>query len=291
MTTIIPAFTVSERSLITPANPRGYTDIGLDPSNELAPWRDTIKACGAVFLNRAFGMHATGYRTHDRNCYGREAGLTFPLGPEWGVHYGLGDLVAEWCDEGVDVIVYCGGLESTPNARPGQDMMELYEATEIMLNSSGLPDHASVVYCFDNEGEAATVDKDGKPIRTPTMYAAGALAAWPHCRKVILEPAPRIGYPSPFMTYPSVQTMEAMSLWDRQRAAIAERSLDTKLQLCTANTVFVSGNKPNDPKLFQLTTHAARIAEAKYHATSGYCSRVALATAGIGPGEFGDVCE
>lgn len=269
MKPIIPSFTMSERgentSNITLANPRGYVkEITADPVAYFAKWQSAIKDAGAVFLLRPFGMSRDGYVTHTRNCYGGAAGKTFPLGPEWGLSVCMDEVIGQWCDGGVIVYLYCGGL-IRPAGRLAGALTELEKAAGCLRSSSGVPDHPNVRWVLDNEGEKDTAEL------TPTDYMVKALRAVGRC--VLFEPRPR-------EEQDEKDPIDYCCLWNRQRAAIADY---TGNPIGLSGLVMVGGNKP-DPRegLEQLTTPEARIAEAKWQL--GYTSgTVALATAGLTP--------
>lgn len=265
MKSIIPSYTISERGLINEGNLRGWNrDITNDSAAYFAPWQSAIKDAGAVFLLRPFGMSRDGYVTHTRNCYGGEVGKTFPFGPDHGLSYDMDEVIGDWCDDGVIVYLYCGGLELT--SQMAGALIELEAATHHVRRSSGVPDHANVRWVLDNEGEKAHDEL------TPTDYMVKALRAVG--REVLYEPRPR-------------QQQECIALseryacmWNRQRAAIAD---NTDNPICLSGLVMVGGNKP-DPRegLDQLTTPEARIAEA-HGQLELYSVTVALATAGLTP--------
>lgn len=267
MKPIIPSFTLSERSIITPTNHRGWNmDIIGDPVAYFAPWQSAIKDAGAVFLLRPFGMTATGYASHTRTCYGGEAGKTFPCGPEWGLSVCMDEVIGQWCDDNVIVYLYCGGIAKYHDMydRP---LVELIEAAKIVNTDSGVPDHPNVRWVLDNEGE-----KDPNEI-TPTDYIVRALRAVG--RDVLYEPAPRMNQ---LHKNPTVHGY--CCLWNRQRAALTDAS-DNPIE--PSDIVMVGGNKPSPQEnLAQLTTPEARIAEAMWH-ISGFEVTVALATAGLTP--------
>jgi len=224
-----------------------------------------------VFLLRPFGMSKDGYVTHTRTCYGRQAGKTFPLGPEWGMPHRMGEVIGQWCDDGVIVYLYCGGLEQPTGIMAGS-LTELEYATRRVVSSSGVPDHANVRWVLDNIGE-----KDRTEI-TPTDYMVKALRAVG--REVLFEPRPREEQDGYYW-------YNYCCLWNRQRAAIAD---NTGNPIGLSSLVMVGGNKP-DPKekLAQLTTPEARIAEARWHLdqVDYYPVTVALATAGLTPERWG----
>lgn len=262
MKSIIPSFTISERSIITPANLRGWNrDITNDSVAYFAPWQAAIKDAGAVFLLRPFGMSRDGFVTHARNCYGGEAGKTFPLGPEHRLSFNMDEVIGGWCDDGVTVYLYCGGLE-TPTQMAGA-LTELEAATHRVRRSSGVPDHINVRWIFDNEGE-----KDHDEL-TPTDYMVMALQAVG--REVLYEPRPR---------YQQDAIGRSCCLWNRQRAAFYDTSNNP---IGLSGLVMVGGNKP-DPRegLAQLTTPELRIAEARWQLDQFFVT-VALATAGLTP--------
>lgn len=263
MKPIIPSFTLSERSLITPSNPCGWNSkITAFPAAYFDDWQSAIKDAGAVFLLRPFGMSKDGYATHTRTCYGGEAGKTFPLGPEWGLSEGMNEVIGQWCDDGVIVYLYCGGL-IRPAGRLAGALTELEKAAGCLRSSSGVPDHPNVRWVLDNEGE-----KDPAEL-TPSDYMILALRAVG--RIVAYEPRPR-------EEQDEKDPIDYCCLWNRQRAAVAD---NTGNPIGLSGLVMVGGNKP-DPRegLAQLTTPEARIAEAKWQLeyTSG---TVALATAGL----------
>ena len=271
MKPIIPSFTLSERGLITDDNRRGWNaDITSDPVTHFARWQSAIKDAGAVFLLRPFGMSRDGYVTHTRNCYGGAAGKTFPLGPEWGLPEGMDEVIGQWCDDGVIVYLYCGGIESPTGPMAGP-LTELEYATRRVRSSSGVPDHSNVRWVLDNIGE-----KDPAEI-TPTDYMVKALRAVG--REVLYEPRPRVNN-GPLLHRESTYAC----LWNRQRAAWADKS-DNPIGVC--GMVMVGGNKP-DPKekLPQLDTPEKRIAEARWQLTR-FSPTVALATAGLTPERWG----
>lgn len=272
MKSIIPSFTISERSIITPANWRGWnTEITNDPVAYFAPWQSAIKDAGAVFLLRPFGMSRNGYVTHTRTCYGGAAGKTFPLGPESGLSEGVGEVIGQWCDDGVIVYLYCGGVSLTLNSDTRSPLGELLRAAEIVMECSGVPDHANVRWVLDNIGE-----KDPTEI-TPTDYMVNALRVVG--REVLFEPRPRVNNGTP-----SHRGSAYACLWNRQRAAWADKS-DNPIGLC--GMVMVGGNKPEPKeKLAQLTTPEARIAEARWQLDQNPIT-VALATAGLTPERWG----
>lgn len=265
MKPIIPSFTISERSIITPSNTRGWNSkITAFPAAYFDDWQSAIKDAGAVFLLRPFGMSKDGYVTHTRNCYGGEAGKTFPLGPEQGLSDGMDEVVGQWCDDGVIVYLYCGGIG--PRAYGlGGPLAELRDAAYIADWKSCVPDHANVRWVLDNEGE-----KDRTEI-TPTDYMVKALRAVG--REVLFEPRPREEQDGYYW-------YNYCCLWNRQRAALADNT-DNPIRLC--GMVMVGGNKPEPKeKLAQLTTPEARIAEARWQLDQNPIT-VALATAGLTP--------
>ena len=265
MKSIIPSFTLSERSLITTNNPRGWnTEIATNPVAYFDKWQSAIKDAGAVFLLRPFGMSKDGYATHTRTCYGGEAGKTFPCGPEWGLSEGMDEVIGQWCDDGVIVYLYCGGIEQ-PTGPMASPLVELEYATRRVRSSSGVSDHANVRWVLDNEGE-----KDPNEL-TPTDYMVKALRAVG--REVLFEPRPREEQDGYYW-------YNYCCLWNRQRAALADTS-DNPIGL--SGLVMVGGNKP-DPKelLDQLDTPEKRVAEARWQLAQ--CpGTVALATAGLTP--------
>ena len=267
MKSIIPSFTMSERSIITPANHRGWnTEITNDPVAYFAKWQSVIKDAGAVFLLRPFGMSKDGYVTHTRTCYGRQAGKTFPLGPEWGMPHRMGEVIGQWCDDGVIVYLYCGGLEQPTGIMAGS-LTELEYATRRVVSSSGVPDHANVRWVLDNEGE-----KDPTEI-TPTDYMVKALRAVG--RIVAYEPAPRMNQ---LHEHPTAHGY--CCLWNRQRALLTDTS-DNPIE--PSDIVMVGGNKPDQREgLAQLTTPEARIEEARWQIAQSVVT-VALATSGLTP--------
>ena len=265
MKSIIPSFTLSERSLITTNNPRGWnTEIATNPVAYFDKWQSAIKDAGAVFLLRPFGMSKDGYATHTRTCYGGEAGKTFPCGPEWGLSEGMDEVIGQWCDDGVIVYLYCGGL-IRPAGRLAGALTELEKAAGCLRSSSGVPDHPNVRWIIDNIGEKAHDET------TPTDYMVDALRAVG--RYVLFEPRPR-------EEWTNYDPEEYCCLWNRQRAALADTS-DNPIGL--SGLVMVGGNKP-DPKelLDQLDTPEKRVAEAKWQLDQ-YPITVALATAGLTP--------
>lgn len=272
MNPIIPSFTLSERSLITPTNHRGWNSkITAFPAAYFDDWQSAIKDAGAVFLLRPFGMTATGYATHTRTCYGGEAGKTFPCGPEWGLSEGMDEVIGQWCDDGVIVYLYCGGIEQPTGPMVGP-LTELEYATRRVRSSSGVPEHANVRWVLDNEGE-----KDPTEL-TPTDYMVRALRAVG--REVLYEPRPRVEQDRYYWE-------DYCCLWNRQRAAIADDT-DNPIGLCAM--VMVGGNKPGPQEnLAQLTTPEARIAEARWQLDQlkYYPVTVALATAGLTPERWG----
>lgn len=265
MKPIIPSFTISERSIITPTNHRGWNmDIIGDPVAYFAPWQAAIKDASAVFLLRPFGMNRDGYATHTRTCYGGAAGKTFPCGPEWGLSEGMGDVIGQWCDDGVIVYLYCGGL-IRPAGRLAGQLIELEKAVGCLRSSSGVSDSQNVRWIIDNIGEK---DHDET---TPTDYMVMALRAVG--REVLYEPRPR-------EDQDDHDTKDYCCLWNRQRAAIADTS-DNPIGL--SGLVMVGGNKPSPQEnLDQLTTPEARIAEAMWQLNPRLVT-VALATAGLTP--------
>lgn len=267
MKPIIPSFTISERSIITPANHRGWnTEITNDPVAYFAPWQSAIKDAGAVFLLRPFGMSKYGYVTHTRTCYGGAAGKTFPCGPEWGLSEGIGDVIGQWCDDGVIVYLYCGGL-IRPAGRLAGQLIELEKAVGCLRSSSGVSDSQNVRWIIDNIGE-----KDHDEI-TPTDYMVKALRAVG--REVLFEPRPRVN------SGPRLHVWtDYACLWNRQRAAIAD---NTGNPIGISGLVMVGGNKPDQREgLAQLTTPEARIEEARWQIAQSAVT-VALATAGLTP--------
>lgn len=266
MKTIIPSFTISERGLINESNRRGWnTEIIRDPVAYFAPWKASVKDAGSVFLLRPFGMSRDGYITHTRNCYGGVAGKTFPLGPDHAIPGCMDEVIDQWCDDGVIVYLYCGGIE-LPTQMAGA-LTELEAATHHVRSSYGVPDHANVRWVLDNEGE-----KDHTEL-TPTDYMVMALRAVG--REVLLEPRPRVRQ-CPRLPLPDTYAC----LWNRQRAAIAD---NTNNPIGLSRLVMVGGNKP-DPRenLAQLSTPEARIAEARWQHDHALVT-VALATAGLTP--------
>lgn len=267
MKSIIPSFTLSERSIITTANWRGWnTEITNDPVAYFAKWQSVIKDAGVVFLLRPFGMSKDGYVTHTRTCYGRQAGKTFPLGPEWGMPHRMGDVIGQWCDDGVIVYLYCGGL-IRPAGRLAGQLIELEKAVGCLRSSSGVSDSQNVRWVLDNEGE-----KDPNEL-TPTDYMVKALRAVG--RIVVYEPAPRMNQ---LHEHPTAHGY--CCLWNRQRAALSDTS-DNPIE--PSDIVMVGGNKPSPQEnLAQLTTPEARIAEAMWQLNHRLVT-VALATAGLTP--------
>jgi len=171
-------------------------------------------------------------------------------------------VIGQWCDDGVIVYLYCGGL-IRPAGRLAGALTELEKAAGCLRSSSGVPDHPNVRWVLDNEGE-----KDPAEL-TPTDYMILALRAVG--RIVAYEPRPR-------EEQDEKDPIDYCCLWNRQRAAVAD---NTGNPIGLSGLVMVGGNKP-DPRegLAQLTTPEARIAEAKWQLeyTSG---TVALATAGL----------
>lgn len=254
-------------SNITLANPRGYVkEITADPVAYFAKWQSAIKDAGAVFLLRPFGMSRDGYVTHTRNCYGGAAGKTFPLGPEWGLSVCMDEVIGQWCDGGVIVYLYCGGL-IRPAGRLAGALTELEKAAGCLRSSSGVPDHPNVRWVLDNEGEKDTAEL------TPTDYMVKALRAVG--RIVVYEPAPRMN-----QLHENPIAHGYCCLWNRQRAALSDTS-DNPIE--PSDIVMVGGNKP-DPKelLDQLDTSEKRVAEAKWQLDQNPIT-VALATAGLTP--------
>ena len=267
MKSIIPSFTLSERSIITPSNPRGWNrDITREPVAYFQPWQAAIKDAGAVFLLRPFGMSKDGYVTHTRTCYGGAAGKTFPCGPEWGLSEGMGDVIGQWCDDGVIVYLYCGGL-IRPAGRLAGQLIELEKAVGCLRSSSGVSDSQNVRWIIDNIGEK---DHDET---TPTDYMVDALRAVG--RIVVYEPAPRMN-----QLHENPITHGYCCLWNRQRAALSDTS-DNPIE--PSDIVMVGGNKPSPQEnLAQLATPEARIAEAMWQLNHRIVT-VALATAGLTP--------
>lgn len=267
MKSIIPSFTLSERSIITPSNPRGWNSkITAFPAAYFDDWQSAIKDAGAVFLLRPFGMSKDGYVTHTRTCYGGAAGKTFPLGPQWGLPAYLDEVIGQWCDDGVIVYLYCGGIEQ-PTGPMASPLVELEYATRRVRSSSGVPDHANVRWVLDNEGEKDTAEL------TPTDYMVRALRAVG--REVLCEPRPRL------LNGPRLHgRADYACLWNRQRAAWAD-STSNSIGVC--KLVMVGGNKPSPQEsLAQLTTPEARIEEARWQIAQSVVT-VALATAGLTP--------